>query len=179
MDYNTLCSSYYTIENLRGAYGASINPIPEITHNPYIPEEVRRVIVMPPISRRQPGRPRHTGYTSAGEKRHRRVCQKCGQQGHNRARCCNPPILNEAMSSSTPARTARKCSRCGGIGHNRRSRLCPLMTDENEQRNENITHAGLDTEIDEENINHVEADAEIVEENVNHTERFYDFDLNN
>ncbi|XP_022857392.1 uncharacterized protein LOC111378430 [Olea europaea var. sylvestris] len=87
-----LCSSYYTSEYWKGAYGEAIYPIQrevgwnvllEITGTPIMPPSVRRPPSRPPTRRK---RSRHE-YTTRLRK-----CTRCGGLGHNRTTCSNHTV---------------------------------------------------------------------------------------
>ena len=95
------------------------------------------MIVLPPDSKRQAGRPKEIRTPSAGEFHRKNNCANCGAEGHNRVRCPNPRRrsnngqLNTSITQelpiepSQPTRRQRACSVCHVFGHNRKT--CPLV----------------------------------------------------
>ncbi|XP_020874789.1 uncharacterized protein LOC110226681 [Arabidopsis lyrata subsp. lyrata] len=86
----------YTTATWRSLYEETINPIGVPEEEWRVPEEVAAAIVLPPETRRQPGRRRKRRYETAEDKikasqqsqlskRHR--CSRCGKEGHNRTTC--------------------------------------------------------------------------------------------
>ena len=122
---------------MKAAYASPINPVPKLA-SWNVSGEVRSMVVLPPIGKRQPGRPKEVRIPSAGEDRRRKKCGRCGERGHNRLRCPNPPISTRGgMSSGSadaeagPSTTvidngppSRRCRLCHETGHNQRR--CPL-----------------------------------------------------
>jgi len=138
-NFNSLCHEYYSTSWMQTAYAPSINPVP---HPAFweVPDEVASMIVLPPDSKRQAGRPKEIRTPSAGEFRRKNNCANCGAEGHNRVRCPNPrrrsnngqlntsvtqelPI--EPSQPTKPTRRQRACSVCHVLGHNRKT--CPLV----------------------------------------------------
>ncbi|XP_055824297.1 uncharacterized protein LOC129892764 [Solanum dulcamara] len=70
-------------------------PPDESTWN--IPTHVLEEVVLPPLGKRPPGRPkykRHTQLREDGFKKSKITCSNCGQQNHNRKTCKNVRPLN-------------------------------------------------------------------------------------
>ncbi|KAL0670334.1 hypothetical protein Bca4012_033038 [Brassica carinata] len=83
----------------REAYEESINPIDVPEDAWSIPEDVKKVIVLPPQTRRSVGRKRKRRYETAEDKirssqisriKKTSKCSRCGISGHNRATCQVP-----------------------------------------------------------------------------------------
>ena len=133
--YHTLCHSYYTADWVRRAYAPPINPLPNKSAW-VLPAYLRKMVILPPVQRRQPGRPRNGRIPSMGEARRRKKCGKCGELGHNSLGCPNEWTSSIGESSTTAtlesrdaarasARASRKCSICKETGHTRRR--CPVQ----------------------------------------------------
>ncbi|CAG7878667.1 unnamed protein product [Brassica rapa] len=91
----SLVSEVYSVECLGNAYKVDIFPVSKI--NPAEDEQTEAVSleVLPPATRRPPGRPRKSRILSAGEirmkaPRKKHVCSHCKGSGHNRATCKVP-----------------------------------------------------------------------------------------
>ncbi|XP_013699728.2 uncharacterized protein LOC106403446 [Brassica napus] len=93
---HTLTDLMYTTGAWREAYQESINPIdvPEDVWS--IPEDVKKVIVLPPETRRSVGKKRKRRYETVEDKilssqisrkKQPWKCSRCGISGHNRATC--------------------------------------------------------------------------------------------
>ena len=133
--YHTLCHSYYTADWVRRAYAPPINPLSNKSAW-VLPVHLRKMVILPPVQRRQPGRPRNGRIPSMGEARRRKKCEKCGELGHNSLGCPNEwtSSIGESSTAATPesrdaakasARASRKCSICKETGHTRRR--CPVQ----------------------------------------------------
>ncbi|KAG7558554.1 MULE transposase domain [Arabidopsis thaliana x Arabidopsis arenosa] len=77
------------------AYNGNINPVPDLSTLREVPDGIATRTVLPPITRRPPGRPKRTRYLSTGEfktqkKKAKRSCTRCRGTGHNRASCKMP-----------------------------------------------------------------------------------------
>ena len=129
---DTLCSQYYSVEWLKAAYARPINPVPKLA-SWNVSAEVRSMVVLPPKGKRQAGRPKEVRIPSAGEDPRRKKCGRCGQRGHNRLRCPNPPTsIIEGTSAEVDADVgtssnateneprSRRCRLCHETGHNQR-----------------------------------------------------------
>ncbi|XP_013726756.1 uncharacterized protein LOC106430509 [Brassica napus] len=92
----TLCGHWYKTYVWRETYAGVINP-DEDPRNVDIPEEVSKMVVYPPITKRQPGRRRKSRIPSTGEIK----------------------VPKKKLSQN-------KCGRCRGIGHNRPNCACPI-----------------------------------------------------
>ncbi|KAK0603686.1 hypothetical protein LWI29_007513 [Acer saccharum] len=136
---------FHTKKNLKDEFGKyalkeKFNPITKRSTQyrfEEVLEEVKCMIVLPPESRRQSGRPKEIRAPSAGEVTRIQHCTKCGEPGHNSLRCLNPRRIPTIRQSSTsvsqdqsviqdqPVRKQRACSVCHVLGHNRKT--CPLV----------------------------------------------------
>lgn len=85
-DGYTICSPFYSTECWKRAYSDFVFPLPnEVEWK--IPEHVRAKNVLPPLRRKQSGRPPKKRKRSAGETRNPPKCSKCKKTGHNRSTC--------------------------------------------------------------------------------------------
>ncbi|KAL9686599.1 hypothetical protein QQ045_030992 [Rhodiola kirilowii] len=98
------------------AYEASINPMPGPTEWP----QVDGAIVLPPLFRKQPGRPRKKRIREVDEPvnphRVRRggikmKCSNCGKVGHNRTRCKDEPTDPKKAADGAKDAARKKVSR--------------------------------------------------------------------
>ncbi|XP_059289255.1 uncharacterized protein LOC132042744 [Lycium ferocissimum] len=87
------CSAYYSNKNFKDTYAIPVEPLPcESTWE--IPFDVLEQIVLPPDSKRPPGRPslkRMKPFYEVKFKREKMTCSKCGIEGHNKKTCSNLP----------------------------------------------------------------------------------------
>ncbi|XP_060210368.1 uncharacterized protein LOC132637273 [Lycium barbarum] len=87
------CSAYYSNKNFKDTYAIPVEPLPcESTWE--IPFDVLEQIVLPPDSKRPPGRPslkRMKPFYEMKFKRAKMTCSKCGIEGHNKKTCSNLP----------------------------------------------------------------------------------------
>ncbi|XP_052181865.1 uncharacterized protein LOC127794657 [Diospyros lotus] len=131
--YHMLCHSYYIAYWVRRAYAPPINLLPNKAAW-VLPVYVRQMVILPPVQRRQPGRPRNCRIPSMG-KLVKKKCEKCVELGHNSLGCPNErtSFIGESSTATTPesrdaarasARASRKCSICKETGHIRRQ--CPI-----------------------------------------------------
>ena len=88
------------------------------------------MVVLPPKYKRQAGRPKMTRIPSRGEGVRRKKCGRCGETGHTRITCSNPPIDSSISSNrvgdeagSSKRRRIVHCSYCNEEGHT--IRKCP------------------------------------------------------
>ncbi|XP_068652065.1 uncharacterized protein [Aristolochia californica] len=88
-DFNQLCSRWYTTEAYRGTYAIGFYPHKDKLYWPNT-----GVRVVPPIARKQPGRPRSVRIRTEMDKGERGTyfCGTCKQSGHNSRKCRNPPV---------------------------------------------------------------------------------------
>ncbi|KAH0727891.1 hypothetical protein KY284_003756 [Solanum tuberosum] len=85
-------SAYYSNKNYQDTYAIPIDPLPcESTWD--VPSHVLEEVVLPPITRKQPGRPpkndRKKGFTEEKGKKRKVTCSECGMVGHNKKTCPN------------------------------------------------------------------------------------------
>ncbi|CAL9000832.1 unnamed protein product, partial [Prunus brigantina] len=77
----SFASSYYTHATWATAYAESIYPVPpEGTW--VIPENLKKVKILPPLSRVLPGRRKTQRIASKGEESRKKKCSRCGVKGH-------------------------------------------------------------------------------------------------
>lgn len=82
---------YYLVECYREAYSKGIIPVPSLSRNDFVPSE--NDILLPPLCKRPPGRPRTERISSMGARIRQVTCGRCGNVGqHNRASCKEPLI---------------------------------------------------------------------------------------
>ncbi|KAL6520931.1 hypothetical protein OROGR_017500 [Orobanche gracilis] len=87
------CSTLYTKSTLIATYCSSIMPLGD-QDNWIVPEHIKSIVVLPPQSKRPPGRPKVGRYKSSLEGINQVQCGKCKGRGHNRKTCKNPPVLH-------------------------------------------------------------------------------------
>ncbi|PHT43473.1 hypothetical protein CQW23_17498 [Capsicum baccatum] len=94
MNVQSYCASYYTKKNYLKANEFSVIPLPDESMC-HIPTKVLDIIVLPPIWKLRPGRPKNSNrgkgimdYMSAQKV----SCGWCGKVGHNQRTCTNAPI---------------------------------------------------------------------------------------
>ncbi|XP_016479104.1 uncharacterized protein LOC107800450 [Nicotiana tabacum] len=89
--YENYCSPYYTRESLLYTYEILVDPLPdESKWN--VPQHIAEEVVMPPIGKRQPGRPqkqRYKPYDEVNAKKYKVSYGNCGLEGHNKRSCKN------------------------------------------------------------------------------------------
>ncbi|XP_022888669.1 uncharacterized protein LOC111404142 [Olea europaea var. sylvestris] len=89
-DSYSYCSVFYTTNMYIQTYSASIFPLGD--HNEWnVPDEVRARIILAPNPKRKSGQPKEKRIPSKGEKTQSAKCGRCGNYGHNRRSCQNPP----------------------------------------------------------------------------------------
>ncbi|CAL9021434.1 unnamed protein product [Prunus brigantina] len=80
----SFASSYYTRATWAAAYAESIYPVPpEATW--VIPENLKKVKILPPLCKVMPGRRKTQRIPSKGEKSRQKKCSRCGVKGHYRS----------------------------------------------------------------------------------------------
>ncbi|KAF2584146.1 hypothetical protein F2Q70_00037007 [Brassica cretica] len=93
---SSLTDDMYTTSTWRTAYQETINPIGVPEDSWVVPDAVWNANVVPPESRRGPGRRRKRRYETVEDKlrssqgaqeKKRRRCSQCGEENHNRATC--------------------------------------------------------------------------------------------
>ena len=83
-------SCYFTVDNYKLAYSEAIFPIPDHDKPTNDNRELR---LRPPVTRRQPGRPRRKRIESQASEVRELRCSRCQVSGHNR-RSCNETIAD-------------------------------------------------------------------------------------
>eukprot|EP00262_Sarcandra_glabra_P019605 TRINITY_DN7450_c0_g1_i2.p1 TRINITY_DN7450_c0_g1~~TRINITY_DN7450_c0_g1_i2.p1 ORF type:complete len:157 (-),score=4.58 TRINITY_DN7450_c0_g1_i2:32-481(-) len=81
------CRRYFTAECYRLTYLKSINPVPNIERPMQTDSSQVTVQVLPPSTRRSPGRPRKRRIRSKDIIRRSLHCSRCKEVGHNRSTC--------------------------------------------------------------------------------------------
>ena len=94
------CSKYYKTETMRATYQQTVHPLPNESEW-HLPENLD-ILVLPPKSRKPPGRPRKKRVKSHGEPPVKLNCNRCGKPGHNRRTCRNPPMERASTSKEMP-----------------------------------------------------------------------------
>ncbi|CAN7034294.1 unnamed protein product [Brassica oleracea var. botrytis] len=94
--YETLVRHWYKTSTWRETYGGIINPEGD-PRDVDVPEHVKNMVLLPPLTTRPAGRRRKNRIPSTGEfpvaKKTKLVPNKCGRcrcEGHNRTHCTNP-----------------------------------------------------------------------------------------
>ncbi|XP_062100818.1 protein FAR1-RELATED SEQUENCE 5-like [Humulus lupulus] len=83
-------ADYYKTTTMKATYDSIVHPLPN--EGEWTLPETLNIIVLPPKSRKPPGRPRRKRIRSRGEPKVQIKCGRCAQQGHNRKTCRNEPI---------------------------------------------------------------------------------------
>ncbi|KAK6136691.1 hypothetical protein DH2020_029519 [Rehmannia glutinosa] len=92
-----MCSPYYSVDYWWKAYMETIFPVPN--ENEWeIPDNIKEMIVLPPIVGQQGGRRRTVRIPSTGEFRSRQKCSRCQQLGHNRLNCRDQRPMSDRQS---------------------------------------------------------------------------------
>ena len=91
LHYTTFTSPYYSTAYLLSAYSGEIHPVGH-QGDWLVPADVANTIVLPPVARRPPGRPKKQRIPSIGEEVVRRRCRNCWRHGHNSQTCKNPKV---------------------------------------------------------------------------------------
>ncbi|XP_062093939.1 uncharacterized protein LOC133799974 [Humulus lupulus] len=84
------CAKFYRTETLKALYQENVHHLPH-KHEWNLPQQLD-IVVLPPKATIPAGRPRKKRIRSRGEPKVIITCGKCGQPGHNRKTCRNPPI---------------------------------------------------------------------------------------
>ncbi|TXG50204.1 hypothetical protein EZV62_022728 [Acer yangbiense] len=102
--YVDYCSPYYSSAFLATAYSGEIHPV---GHPPewLVPEDIASIVVLPPVGRRLPGRPKKNRTPSFGEEVSQMTCTTCHRNGHNSHTC-------------TYSRSSRPSTNTSGGSHN-------------------------------------------------------------
>jgi zinc finger SWIM domain-containing protein 3 len=84
-DLSSYVDPYYHVEAFRASYSFSIYPIPTVWMREQQDDEG---FILPPVSKKPPGRPRTQRIPSRGENRNQIKCGRCQRLGnHNRKSC--------------------------------------------------------------------------------------------
>ena len=84
------CSIYHKKETMLATYKETVYPIPG-REQWDIPEEIKKIVVLPPHGKVQLGRPRKRRLRAKSEKKSTHKCGNCREQGHNKRKCKNVP----------------------------------------------------------------------------------------
>ncbi|XP_062089320.1 uncharacterized protein LOC133795876 [Humulus lupulus] len=83
----SLCSRFYTVEAWLSSYGGSVYTLGN-EESWVIPNDIRSMMIAPPLVKQKAGRPKKKRRLSKGEKNSKqRRCSICGVLGHNRVTC--------------------------------------------------------------------------------------------
>lgn len=86
---NDYLERYYFTETYREVYSKCINPVPTIWKTADL--DYCKDVLLPPLCKRPPGRPRTKRIPSIGIKTRKITCSRCGKVGtHNRSTCTEP-----------------------------------------------------------------------------------------
>ncbi|XP_060200576.1 uncharacterized protein LOC132628829 [Lycium barbarum] len=88
------CSELFKPETVVNTYDVPVDPLLDETEW-NVPKSISDEVVMPPIYKRPPGRPKKKRDKPLQELmigKRRNSCGKCGRLGHNRRSCDNPPL---------------------------------------------------------------------------------------
>ncbi|XP_050207457.1 uncharacterized protein LOC126656877 [Mercurialis annua] len=89
-DPTEYCSKYFTNEAMLATYAQTVYPVPK-EETWKVTAEVEDIIVLPPIGRTKPGRPKKRRIKGAEEQKNQNKCSRCEYYGHNRKTCKNIP----------------------------------------------------------------------------------------
>ncbi|KAK2649710.1 hypothetical protein Ddye_017199 [Dipteronia dyeriana] len=100
--YIDYCSPYYSSSFLAATYSGEIHPV---GHPPewLVPEYIASIVVLPPVGRRLPRRPKKNRIPSFGEGVSQSRCTTCPRNGHNSHSC-------------TYSRSSRPLTSTSGVG---------------------------------------------------------------
>ncbi|XP_062089299.1 uncharacterized protein LOC133795861 [Humulus lupulus] len=87
------CAKFYKTETLKALYQENGHPLPH--KDEWNLPQYFDIVVLPSKATTSLGRPRKKRIRSGGEPKVIITCGKCGQPGHNRKTCRNPPIDKE------------------------------------------------------------------------------------
>lgn len=82
---------YYLVDSYREAYSKSINPIPTISKADFVAENDN--VLLPPLCKRPPGRPRTERIPLTGVQVRKVKCGRCGKTGHHNRATCTEPLV--------------------------------------------------------------------------------------
>ncbi|KAK2662344.1 hypothetical protein Ddye_000918 [Dipteronia dyeriana] len=100
--YIDYCSPYYSSAFLAAAYSGEIHPVGHPSEW-LVPEDIASIVVLPPVGRRLPGRPKKKRIPSFGEGVSQSRCTTCHHNGHNSHSC-------------THSRSSRPLTSTSGVG---------------------------------------------------------------
>ncbi|KAF7116779.1 hypothetical protein RHSIM_RhsimUnG0016400 [Rhododendron simsii] len=89
-DLNDYMERCFFSESYREAYSKGFNPVPRIWQN--VDFDAADDILLPPLCKRPPGRPRTEKILSTGAKTRKVTCSRCGQVGTHNRRTCKEPL---------------------------------------------------------------------------------------
>ncbi|KAK2651841.1 hypothetical protein Ddye_011697 [Dipteronia dyeriana] len=101
LDFTSLCLEYYKRHTLINVYLVPIIPVGHPS-TWVVPSDIAERVVLNPISKRQAGRQRVGRHVLSSERTTTQSCRKCGQLGHNKKKCSNPPLINEGPTRVVP-----------------------------------------------------------------------------
>ena len=82
---------YFRTDVFRELYSFPIFPVPSLDED--MPTGDNQVYARPPLTKKQPGRPRNARFKSKGESSQGTImCSRCGQLGRHNRRTCTAPI---------------------------------------------------------------------------------------
>ncbi|XP_050232912.2 uncharacterized protein LOC126681415 [Mercurialis annua] len=81
-DPTEYCSKYFTNEEMLATYAETVYPIPK-EETWEVTAEVEDVIILPPIGRIKPGRPKKRRIKGPDEQKNQNKCSRCEKYGHN------------------------------------------------------------------------------------------------
>ncbi|KAH7835025.1 hypothetical protein Vadar_022164 [Vaccinium darrowii] len=82
---------YYLVDSYREAYSKSINPIPTISKADFVAENDN--VLLSPLCKRPPGRPRTERIPLTGVQVRKVKCGRCGKTGHHNRATCTEPLV--------------------------------------------------------------------------------------
>ncbi|KAL7171996.1 hypothetical protein ACSBR2_031648 [Camellia fascicularis] len=88
-DLNALVEPYFHVSTYQLPYSHTIYPIPTI-EKPYA--NLENYVILPPVMRRPPGRPKKKWIPSKGEEVQQIQCDHCGRMGNHNRKTCTKPI---------------------------------------------------------------------------------------
>ncbi|KAK2643566.1 hypothetical protein Ddye_025329 [Dipteronia dyeriana] len=100
--YADYCSPYYSSAFLVVAYSGEIHPVGHPSEW-LVPENIASIVVLPPVGRRRPGRPKKNRILSFGKGVSQSRCTTCHRNGHNSHSC-------------TYSRSSRPLTSTSGVG---------------------------------------------------------------
>ncbi|KAH7854755.1 hypothetical protein Vadar_017456 [Vaccinium darrowii] len=83
---------YYLVDSYREAYSKCINPIPTISKADFVAGNDN--VLLPPLCKRPPGRPRTERIPLTGVQVRKLKCGRCGKTGHHNRGTCTEPLVS-------------------------------------------------------------------------------------